>query len=66
MRDPKRIYKFCNNLAQLWSEVPDWRFGQLITNIARSYMSETGRDIFYVEDNELMDRMTLWFKEKSI
>ncbi len=63
MRDPKRITLFCKDLAGLWSKVPDWRFGQLVSNIMRMYMSETGRDPFFVEDDELMERMKAWFKE---
>lgn len=63
MRDPKRIMVFCKELAGLWSMVPDWRFGQLVSNIMRMYMSETGRDPFFVEDAELMERMKAWFKE---
>ena len=31
MRDPKRIRKFCNELADLWeSKCPDLRFGQIM------------------------------------
>ncbi len=61
MRDPDRIYPFCMEFAKLWSTVPDLRFGQLITNIIREYMSETGADPFYVEDDEFMKRMKVWF-----
>lgn len=32
MRDPNRIQKFCDRLAQAWRNVPDWRFGQLMVN----------------------------------
>ncbi len=66
MRDPKRIAPFCEDLAELWSKVPDWRFGQLMSNLMSHYMSETGRDVFYVEDNELMERMKLWFRDNSL
>jgi len=48
-RDPKRIRNFCNQLADIWeSECPDWRFGQLITNVIT-------RDPFYIEDDEMME-----------
>lgn len=34
MRDPNRIYKFCNELANIWvTKCPDWRFGQLMMNV---------------------------------
>lgn len=53
MRDPKRIREFCNRLADIWeSQCPDWRFGQLVVNVA-------GRDPFYIED----DKMISMFKE---
>ena len=51
MRDPGRIYTFCNKLAAIWSKVPDWRFGQLIVNA----MSELGRDPFYVEEPQMLE-----------
>lgn len=62
MRDPNRIDKFCDELAELWHKVPDWRFGQLMINMISHYMSEHGRDVFYVEDNELMLQMKSWFQ----
>lgn len=62
MRDPKRIHKFCNELAALWTKVPDWRFGQFIINIWSAYAEQTKRDIFYVEEDELMDFMKKYFE----
>ena len=53
MRDPNRIYKFCNELAAIWAKVPDWRFGQLISNISGSY----DKDIFFPEDDEFLQFM---------
>lgn len=35
MRDLKRIDKFCDLLKEIWKRVPDWRFGQLISNLGR-------------------------------
>ena len=47
-RDPKRIKAFCDQLAEIWeSQCPDWRFGQLISNILP-------QDPFYVEEEELL------------
>ena len=54
MRDPKRIYPFCNELAQVWDRFPDWRFGQLMSNMLGAYVVETGKDIFYPEEEEMM------------
>lgn len=54
MRDPSRIYKFCNELAKTWSEnAPDMRFGQLMTNIFNA-MQAQGYDPFFPEEDEMM------------
>ena len=55
MRDPKRIDKFCAMLAKTWHKVPDWRFGQLMSNILGEYYSQTKMDPFFVEDDEFME-----------
>ena len=47
MRDPNRIQTFCNELANLWRKVPDWRFGQFISNVLGAYV-HTNR-LQYVE-----------------
>lgn len=52
MRDPKRIQTFCNQLAEHWSKVPDWRFGQLIANVLGEELN--GRDLFFPEEDEMM------------
>ena len=62
MRDTNRIYKFCNELARLWSQVPDWRFGQLITNITNDMQST---EFFYIEDDEMMKVMKSCFGEET-
>ena len=49
MRDPNRIDYYCDELAELWHKVPDWRFGQLIWNII-SYNQNYDKDTFYLED----------------
>lgn len=54
MRDIKRIRKFCNRLAVVWEKVPDWRFGQLMSNMLGEYVAQTHRDIFFPEDDELI------------
>ena len=52
MRDPKRIRKICNALAETWETYPDLRFWQLLECIrvqyGRSYFSN--EELFYVED----------------
>ena len=51
MRDPKRIRKFCDRLAAVWEQLPDWRFGQLMVNA----LGEMGRDPFFPEDDEMIE-----------
>lgn len=55
MRDPKRIDRYCDKLKALWHKVPDWRFGQLMSNMLGEYVGETHMDIFFPEDKELFD-----------
>ena len=48
MRDPKRIRKFCNELADIWeSKCPDWRFGQLLVNVI-------DRDPWFLEEDDML------------
>lgn len=54
MRDPKRIHKFCNRLAAAWMLLPDWRFGQLMTNLFRQMQSEC-KDPFFPEDDSMIE-----------
>ena len=61
-RDPKRIRKYCARLAACWETVPDWRFGQLISNVLGEYVAETGRDIFFPEDEELIGFFEKYFE----
>lgn len=49
MRDPRRIKRILALLENAWQEVPDWRLGQLISNIAR----DVGwSDAYYLEDDD--------------
>ncbi len=63
MRDPNRIDKFCDELNKLWHKVPDWRFGQLMSNVLSTFQAEKMRDIFYPEDEEMLDFFKKYFKE---
>ena len=53
MRDPKRIDIFCEELKKMWKRAPDQRFGQLMCNFMGHVSSETGTDIWFIEDNEM-------------
>ena len=65
MRDPKRINKFCDRLSACWQCVPDWRFGQLISNVLGAYVAETKRDIFFPEDDEMIEFFESYFKQEG-
>ena len=56
MRDPKRIRKFCNQLADIWeSQCPDWRFGQLISNVITI-------GPFFLEEEDMLEIFKKYFK----
>lgn len=53
MRKPDRCIPMMLEMGALWkTRVPDWRFGQLLSNFA----SSLGTDIFYIEDDEFMKK----------
>lgn len=52
-RDVNRIQLFCDRLAKAWEKLSDWRFGQLMVNLMQEYEAEHGRDIFYLEEDEM-------------
>lgn len=54
MRDPNRIDKILEVLGDVWKIVPDWRFGQLISNLQYFYNSKDG-DCFFVEDDKMYE-----------
>lgn len=46
---------FVMNLKKAWHTVPDWRFGQLMSNFFEMVILENkGRDIFFFEDDEML------------
>lgn len=48
MRDPERIDEFCKVLAEAWHKVPDWTFGQLVSNIPY------GLHPFFIGDDKML------------
>lgn len=66
MRDPNRIEPICDRLKKAWSTVPDWRLGQLFENMRR-ILAHNGQDIFFMEDEALMQYMEdLFFKGEQL
>lgn len=55
MRDPNRIDEFCEALRQKWHELPDWRFGQLMSNFLGEVQYQQHCDIFFIEDDEMLE-----------
>lgn len=61
MRDINRIDKFCQRLAKVWKKVPDWRFGQLITNV----FGTLENDAFFPEDDEMIETFERFFTNNT-
>lgn len=56
MRDIDRIDKFTNELNRIWkTHFPDWRFGQFMSNLFGQYSYETRRDVFFLEEDDLLN-----------
>lgn len=54
MRDPKRLYKFYQELMKIhMNYFPDWRFGQLVDN----FYGYLGNDAFYLEEDRFIERL---------
>ena len=62
MRDPKRIDEFCAELARLWHEYPDFRFGQMFSNVCSC---NNVSDPFYIEDDEMLNMFKKYFGEEQ-
>ena len=64
-RDINRIDPFLQELGKIWKEkCPNWRFGQLMWNIQR-VMYTHDSDMFYYEEDELLEYMKNWFEEEE-
>ena len=61
MRDPERIDKVMEALGEVWKRAPDWRFAQLFCNVQRMM----GNDLFYLEDDKLVEAFTS-FKDEYL
>lgn len=48
MRDSERIARIILKLGKLWCRFPDYRLGQLISNLQGPGV----RDVFFMEDDE--------------
>lgn len=56
MRNPERIEPIIACLRGIWEQVPDWRFGQLLSNLLHAMYEEgNGLDPFFMEDDRFVD-----------
>jgi hypothetical protein len=55
MRDPKRIDYIIEAIRVIWKANPDYRFYQVVNAIYRKFPE--GKDWFFIEDNDLKDRI---------
>lgn len=55
-RNAKRIEEFCEVFKEVWLRMPDWRFGQLVSNIVKS-AEMTPQTFFYIEDDEMLEML---------
>lgn len=60
MRNPERIPKIIKELEEFWKQNPDWRLGQVISNL--SYELMANNDPFYMEDNNLLELLKTYNK----
>ena len=65
MRDKNRIEPFAKEIAELWKNVPDWRFGQLMSNLLGYAQQKTNRDIFFIEDEEMLSILKSFFEKQD-
>lgn len=55
MRDINRLDKFYDELKEIHKKhFPDWRFGQMIINVLADWQAKTKRDIFFPEEDEII------------
>ena len=54
MRDPQRIPEVLEVIEQLWRLHPDWRLGQLISNLT-AWSDPVEGSVYDIDDDVLMD-----------
>jgi hypothetical protein len=59
--DPGRIDRITAKLAKVWKQYPDWRLGQLVSNL----LGPGKRDVFFLDDDEWEKRLDSLLLEDS-
>lgn len=54
MRDPNRLYQLYEELMEEHLKIPDLRFGQFIMNFQSWFYQKYKRDVFYIEDYNII------------
>lgn len=61
MRDPERIGRLLNLIALYWKKHPDFRLGQILSNMQDTHRVSQGHpvnhDVFYFEDEDLIETL---------
>lgn len=60
MRNPERIPEMIKELEEFWKRNPNWRLGQVISNL--SYELTANNDPFYLEDDKLLELLKVYNK----
>lgn len=58
MRNPNRIKPFLETLEKAWNKVPDWRFGQLMSN----FFNCLDIDPFFLEEEDMEKKLIDFFE----
>ncbi len=53
MRNPERIPKIIKELEEFWKQNPNWRLGQLVSNLSYELIGDN--DPFFIEDEKLLE-----------
>jgi DNA phosphorothioation-dependent restriction protein DptG len=59
----QELFQVLEELSRLY---PDWRFGQLVVNVANWASAETGRDAYDVEDAGLLAEARAHLRERGL
>lgn len=63
MRNPDRLDKFYDKLKEIHKEnVPDWRFGQLMSNFLTWVYNTKNTDIFFPEEDKMIQLLEEYFE----
>ena len=65
MRDPKRLDTFYDELKRIHKEYfPDWRFGQFCSNFFGWLMQAKGMDLFFPEEDRMMEYIKEYARDR--